>query len=317
MAILRQVSGEGRDVVEGPAAALVPSSIDAALVRRLIAAQFPQWANLRVALVPLGGVDNRTFRLGDELTVRLPSAVGYAPQVGKEHRWLPILAPHLPLPIPEPVARGVPAEGYPFDWSVYRWLDCENASTGRIDDLTEFAEALAGFLAALQRIDATDGPPPGLHSFFRGGPLKTYDAETRRTIEALDGHIASDAATAVWQAAMAATWHGAPVWFHGDVSAGNLLVKDGRLAAVIDFGCSGVGDPACDVTIAWTLLSGESREAFRAALPVDDATWARGRGWALWKALITLAEYLDTDPVAAAAARRVIDHVLDDHERFG
>jgi len=247
------------------------------------------------------------------MTVRLPSDVGYTPEVDKEHRWLPILARHLPLPIPVPLAKGFPAEGYPFDWSVYRWLDGENASIERIDDMSEFATTLADFLTALQRIDPAHGPPPGQHSAFRGGPLATYDADTRRAIDALNGQIASDTATAVWDTAIAATWHGTPVWFHGDVSAGNLLVRDGRLAAVIDFGCSGVGDPACDVTIAWTLLSGESREEFRTALSVDSATWARGRGWALWKALITLAGHLNANPGEAATARRVIDHVLADH----
>jgi aminoglycoside phosphotransferase (APT) family kinase protein len=289
--------------------------IDVALAERLVAAQFPQWGHLPVTPVEVSGWDNRSFRLGDEMVVRLPSAEGYVPQVDKEQRWLPVLAPHLPLPIPVPLARGVPAEGYPFPWSVYGWLDGENARLELIDDPVAFAVALARFLAAMQRIDPSGGPPAGPHSFFRGGPLETYDAETRRTIEALHGQIAGDAATAVWEAALAARWHGPPAWFHGDVAAGNLLVDGGRLTAVIDFGCCGVGDPACDVTIAWTLLSGESRDAFRAALPVDSATWTRGRGWALWKSLITLAGHLDSDPVEAAAARRVIDDVLFDHRQ--
>lgn len=296
-----------------PAADVTPS-IDASLVRRLVTAQFPEWADLHVTPVALGGWDNRSFRLGRDMTVRLPSGVGYAPQVDKEHRWLPVLAPHLPLPIPVPLAKGVPGEGYPFHWSVYRWLDGENASMERIDDLSVFARTLAGFLTALQRIDTTGGPPPGQHSAFRGFPLETYDADTRRAIEALNGQIASDAATTVWDTAIAATRHGLPVWFHGDVSKENLVVKDGCLAGVIDFGCSGVGDPACDVTIAWTLLSGESREEFRTALSLGSDTWARGRGWALWKALITLAQHLDTNPGEAAVARRVIDDVLADHE---
>jgi aminoglycoside phosphotransferase (APT) family kinase protein len=289
--------------------------IDAALVTRLVASQFPQWAELPITPVEFDGWDNRTFRLGVDMSVRLPSAEAYTAQVEKEHRWLPILAPRLPLPIPVPLAMGVPAEGYPWNWSVYRWLEGAPASTGRIDDLNEFATTLARFLASLQQIDPADGPPPGQHNFFRGGPLETYDAETRNAIAALDDRLAAEPATAVWETAIAATWHGAPVWFHGDVAAGNLLVRGGRLRAVIDFGCSGVGDPACDVTIAWTLLSGESREAFRAALPVDAATWARGRGWALWKGLITLAGQIDTNPVAAATARRVVDDVLADHEQ--
>lgn len=295
---------------------LISGDIDVALVARLVAAQFPQWANLSITPALPQGWDNRTFRLGTEMAVRLPSAEGYVPQVEKEHRWLPHLAPRLPLPIPVPLALGIPAEGFPWNWSIYRWLEGDTASRERIDDLNEFATTLAHFLAALQGVDSTGGPPPGLHGGFRGGPLDTYDAETRRTIVALDDEIDVEAATAVWEAALAAPWHGPPVWFHGDVAVGNLLVRDGRLRVVIDFGCSGVGDPACDVTIAWTLFSGESREAFRAALPVDRATWARGRGWALWKGLITLAGHRDTDPAKARAGRRVIDEVIADHERL-
>ncbi len=288
--------------------------IDVALVKRLITAQFPQWAHLPVTPAVPQGWDNRTFRLGAQMSVRLPSAAPYVAQVEKEHRWLPKLAPHLPLPIPIPLAKGAPAEGYPFNWSVYRWLEGETASTERIDDLIEFATTLAGFLAALGRIDPACGPPPGRHNFFRGGPLAVYDAETRQAITALDGRIDTDATTAVWEAALAAKWHGPPVWFHGDVAAGNLLVEERRLSAVIDFGTSGVGDPSCDLAIAWTLLGGESRDTFRAALQVDDATWARGRGWALWKSLITLAEHIDTNPPEAARIRREIDDVIADHE---
>jgi len=288
--------------------------IDATLVRRLISTQFPRWADLPVKPVEAGGWDNRTFHLGAHMTVRLPSAAAYAPQVEKEHRWLPKLAPLLSLPIPIPLAQGTPAKGYPFSWSVYRWLDGETATAGRIPDLHRFATTLAEFLGALYRIDPAGGPPPGPHNFFRGGPLTVYDGETRQAIAALEGKIDTDAASAVWEAALAAAWHGPPVWFHGDVAAGNLLVKNGRLSAVIDFGTSGVGDPSCDLVIAWTLFGGESREAFRAALELDDATWARGHGWALWKGLITLAEHINTSPSEAGNARRVIDEVLADHK---
>lgn len=210
---------------------------------------------------------------------------------------------------------GVPADSYPWHWSVYRWLEGENATVGLIADLGQFANTLASFLIALQRIDPTGGPPPGQHNFYRGGPLAIYDSETRQAIAALTGTIDGDAATAVWEAALEATWHHSPIWVHGDVSVGNLLVRKGSLSAVIDFGSSGVGDPACDVTIAWTLFSGDSREAFRAALPLDSATWSRGRGWALWKALITLAKQIDTNPLEAGKARHVIDAVLAEHRQ--
>ncbi|MEI9406116.1 aminoglycoside phosphotransferase family protein [Mesorhizobium argentiipisi] len=290
-------------------------TIDADLVRRLVDAQFPGWRHLPVSPVAFGGWDNRTFHLGDEMTVRLPSAAAYSPQVEKEHRWLPRLAPLLPLPIPTPLAMGEPAEGYPWHWSVYRWIDGETARSARIDDLNAFAVSLADFLVALRGIDVTDGPAPGQHNFHRGGPLTVYDDEARQAIAALEGRIDTQAATTVWEAALAATRFGSPVWFHGDVASGNLLVEDGSLSAVIDFGTSGVGDPSCDLAIAWIFFEGASREAFRTRIAVDDATWARGRGWALWKALITVAGH-DANQAEAERQRRVIDEVLSDHRRW-
>jgi aminoglycoside phosphotransferase (APT) family kinase protein len=284
-------------------------AIDAALARRLIEAQFPQWAALPIERVAHDGWDNRTFRLGDALSIRLPTGDWYAQQVAKEQRWLPRLAPQLPLPIPAPVARGEPGDGYPYAWSVYRWLDGEIAERTRVDDLPGFGAALARFLVALRAADATGGPPPGEHNFFRGGPLATYEAEALAAVETLGNEIPRDAILRVWQEAMATTWERAPVWVHGDVAAGNLLVRDGRLAAVLDFGSSGVGDPACDVVIAWTYLDGPGRDAFRAALGLDAATWSRGRGWALWKALITLVGHLE-DGTDASRPRRDIERVL-------
>ncbi|TDC76727.1 aminoglycoside phosphotransferase family protein [Streptomyces hainanensis] len=293
------------------------AGIDAALVRRLVAAQFPRWSDLPVTPVAVDGWDNRTYRLGEDMTVRLPTAAGYAPAVAKENRWLPVLAPLLPVPVPPIVARGVPGEGYPFDWSIRRWLAGEVARPERIADLREFATSVAGFLRALWRVDASDGPAAGAHSFYRGAALTHYDDDTRSTLSALAGHVDADRAAAVWAAALTAEWRGRPVWFHGDIAANNLLVRDGRLAAVIDFGTSGVGDPACDLVISWTMLAGESRDAFRRAVGQDEAAWARARGWALWKALISLAQHLGTDHDQAAEHRRVIERVLADHDRFG
>lgn len=291
--------------------------IDDALVRRLVANQFPQWAELAVRPVAHGGSDNRTFHLGEKMLVRLPSAVDYAVQVDKEQRWLPRLAPLLPLPIPKPLAIGEPADGYLWKWSVYSWLEGDTAAPERISDLSDFACSLAQFLIALHRIDPAGGPVSGPHNFYRGGALGTYDSETRRAIDALQGAIDVDAATEVWEAALATAWNGSPVWIHGDISAGNLLLQSGRLSAVIDFGQLGVGDPACDLSIAWTLFSDESREAFRAMLPLDAGTWARARGWTLWKALIVAAGLTGANPpdVEAAPPRRIIDDVLEDHRR--
>jgi aminoglycoside phosphotransferase (APT) family kinase protein len=290
---------------------MVQPAIDDSLVRRLVVGQFPQWAQLSVRMVEPGGWDNRNFHLGEHMIVRLPSAAAYSLQVEKEHRWLPQLASLLPLPIPTPLAIGDPASGYPWRWSIYRWIEGEIASPERIGDPTQFAIDLAKFLVALHRIDSTDGPRPGPHNFFRGGSLMTYDAETRQAIAALTGQIDSGAATEVWEAGLTTNWGSTPVWIHGDVSAGNLLTHSGQLSAVIDFGMLGVGDPACDLSIAWTLFDGESREAFRAMLSLDSGTWARGRAWALWKALIVAAGLAETNTVEAAQPFHVIGQVVE------
>lgn len=285
--------------------------IDTGLVRRLIAAQFPEWADLPVRPVKPNGWDNRTFRLGDRMSVRLPSAAAYVAQVEKEHRWLPLLRPHLPLPVPAPVAKGTPGLGYPWPWSVYRWLYGRPASADRITDPIEFARSLADFLASLYSIDATGGPAPGQHNFHRGGPLAVYDSETRTALSALQGRVDVAAAENVWSAALSSQWSRPAVWVHGDIASDNLLVDKGKLCAVIDFGCLAVGDPACDLVIAWTEFANKGRETFRAALPFDDNTWARARGWALWKALITAASQ-DSDQRAVQKSLRVSAEVLAD-----
>ena len=286
---------------------------DVSLVRRLLVAQFPQWAALSIAPVPSAGTDNAIYRLNDDLAVRLPRIASASGQVDKEHEWLPRLAPHLPLAVPTPVARGTPGEGFPWQWSIVPWLEGENATRERITDLREAARDLAEFVAALQRIDPAGGPMPGRHNFGRGDPLARRHSPTRESIRALEGKLDTDAVTAAWDVALRAPpWHGPPVWLHRDLSSGNLLAVGGRLSGVIDFGGLGVGDPACDLMIAWTLFAGESREAFRAVLDVDDATWARGRGWALSWALIFIPYYLETNPVGVGSAWHTIDEVLAD-----
>ncbi|MYX38767.1 MULTISPECIES: aminoglycoside phosphotransferase family protein [unclassified Streptomyces] len=292
------------------------AGIDASLVTRLLAAQFPQWGHLPVTPVAADGWDNRTYRLGHAMTVRLPTAEGYVPAVAKENEWLPRLAPSLPVAVPSVLAMGVPGEGYPYPWSVRGWLPGETAAPERVADLRRFAGAVGEFLLALQSCDPTGGPAAGPHSWYRGASPAHYDEETRRCLTLLEGHVDTTRARAVWDAALAARWHGRPVWFHGDIASGNLLVHGGELTAVIDFGTSGVGDPACDLVIAWTMFSGDSREAFRRTVRQDAATWARARGWALWKSLLVLSGSLTTDPARAETERRIIAEVLDDHDRF-
>ena len=257
-------------------------------VQRLVASQFPQYADLPVRPVEPDGWDNCTFRLGEAMAVRLPTASCYADQIAKEQAWLPGLAPQLPFPVPEPVAMGQPGEGYPFPWSINRWIDGENASRDSVTDLNDFARDLAGFLKALHRADTEGAPVSGFHCFYRGGDLRVYDRETRDSIRTLGSAVDARACLRVWEAALSSCWASDPVWVHGDFAIGNVLVKDGRLCAVIDFGGCCIGDPACDLVICWTFLEGESRQLFRSVMELEADTWMRARGWALWKALITL-----------------------------
>ena len=280
--------------------------LDAALVRRLIAEQFPQWSALPVRPAARSGNDHRIFRLGDALSVRLPSAPDYVPQVRKEQAWLPRLAGALPLPIPSVEGLGDPSETFPAPWSVYGWMPGTPASIAGIADRERFAADLAAFLVALRGVDATGGPAPGLHSAYRGGPLTHWDAEMRDLLHRVSGRERALAA-GIWADALAAEDTAAPVWFHGDVSLNNLLLRGGELAAVLDFGCAGVGDPACDTVIAWTAFAGAPRERFRQDYDADETTWLRGRGWALWKGLIMIT---NKPPGQAEFARHVLDELF-------
>ncbi len=290
--------------------------VEPAVVRSLIAAQFPQWADLPLMPVPSAGTDNALFRLGTGMVVRLPRIAWAVDQVRKEHHWLPHFAPHLPLEIPVPLALGEAGEGYPWNWSIYRWLEGENARMERIADPTEAARQLAAFIQALHRISTDGAPPPASRPGERGVPLATRDAVTREGIASLEGMIDSEAALAVWEASLAASpWEGAPVWLHGDLQHGNLLAREGYLSAVIDFGMLALGDPAVDLLPAWNWLDARKRQEFREALKVDEATWLRGRGWALSVAVIALPYYKDTNPTLADISRYSIREVLADFRR--
>ncbi len=291
--------------------------IDESLVRRLLESQFPQWAGLPLSRVDSGGTENAVYRLGEELALRLPYRAAQAQQVDKDHRWLPTLAPQLPMPIPVPLGKGAATREYPCPWSVCPWIPGDEATLDGFADPCREARALADFVRALQAIDATGGPAPGQHNFYRGVPLAARDGHTREAISKLGGEIDTGAVRAAWEAdSRVAAWEGPPVWIHGDLSPGNLLVRDGRLCGVIDWGGLGVGDPATELLPAWNLFRGESRDAFRAALGVDDATWLRGRGLALSIALVALPYYLDTNPTIVREARRGIEEILADHERL-
>ena len=290
------------------------------LVHHLLAEQFPQWAGLPVERVASGGTSNALYRIGDELVARLPLDPLESGILEKEWRWLPRLAPHLPLAVPTPLGMGEPGAGYPQRWLVCRWLEGEQVERERLSDLSQAARDLAGFILALRALDATGGPTPGAHNFGRGEPLAARDADVRESLGGLRAMLPGaydwDAAEAAWdESANAAVWDRAPLWIHGDLYGANLLARDGRLSAVIDFGGLGVGDPACDLMVGWHLLDSGAREVFRAALGADDASWLRGRGWALSMALIALPYYLRTNPAMVAMSRATISEVLADRAR--
>ncbi|MEU6026313.1 aminoglycoside phosphotransferase family protein [Streptomyces tauricus] len=286
-------------------------AIDAALVRRLVDTQFPQWAWLPLELLDPAGSDHVIYRLGEELSVRLPRHSGAIGQARKESEWLPRLAPRLPLAVPVPVGVGEPGFGYPWPWAVSRWLDGEVATVEALADSSEAAVELAAFLLALQRFEPEDMCALAVREDLTVGPLAARDRATRAAIAEIDAAFDGAAMTGLWDAALSApAWDRPPVWFHGDFHTGNLLTVDGRLSAVIDFGGLGIGDPACDLMIAFTLMSAGPRAAFRAALGVDDATWLRGRGWALATGLNAYTYYAAVNPRVAAQTTRQITEAL-------
>lgn len=278
--------------------------------RALIDEQFPKWSGEPLAIVSSAGADNAIFRLGTQCVARFPRFPDVAQQVEKEWRWLPHLAP-LPLDIPRPLAVGEAGAGYPFPWAVNEWIEGEPVAPQQLNDTTEAGETLAELVLRLRGKDTSDGPPSGAHNHYRGVPLDRRDKLTRDAIEAVGDLYPCERLIYLWDASLAASPHGGPpVWLHGDIHAGNLLMRGGRLTGLIDFGLMGVGDPACDLMVAWSLLPESAREMFRFRTDADEAEWTRGKGWALSVAVIALAYYRERNKVLAAQSRRTIEAVL-------
>jgi aminoglycoside phosphotransferase (APT) family kinase protein len=276
------------------------------LVRQLLGEQFPEWADRPLRRVRPSGTDNAIFRLGDDLSVRMPRHEGPTEAGSKEFEWLPRLAQLLPVDIPFPVAQGRPNDGYPWFWEIHTWVQGETVPVDKID-ATQAARDLAAIIAALQQMSPA-GAPPG-----RGIPLAERDKEIQYWLDRFQG---APVVRAEWERALAAPpWDGPPVWHHGDLDARNWLVSDGRISGVIDWGAMGVGDPACDVMVAWKLHSAAARDAFRDALPTDDATWERARGWALSQAIAILAYYTpENNANLCREAESWLELVLAEHD---
>lgn len=282
------------------------------LVKELINEQYPEFSNLEIKMVEKSGHDNRTFHLGDTMSVRLPSGPSYASQIEKELTWLPKLKPYISLPIPSPIAQGKPSTKYPFSFAINHWIEGDTVSYDTVKDLNQLAIDLANFLKELQSIDASLGPVAGEHNFYRGGSLKVYDNETRVTLEKLKGIFDTNILENMWNTALQSKYEDKPVWIHGDVAVGNLLVKNGKLSSVIDFGILGTGDPACDYVMAWTFFDSESRQIFKDTLNCDKETLNRAKGWALWKALISY-DITDENSTSSNWARHCINELLKDN----
>ncbi|HZE37567.1 MAG TPA: aminoglycoside phosphotransferase family protein [Stackebrandtia sp.] len=280
---------------------------DADLVSRLIAEQFPRWSGLEVRPTGSSGTVNAIFRLGADKAVRLPRVPGDDAEFDLDRRWLPLLEPRLPVAVPRQLGVGVPSARYGGYWAVYEWLDGAPVAPDAVGDGHGLAVQIADFIKALWTIDTTDAPRTqrGQHPGLGGGMADN--------LVTLRGRVDVDRAARIWEETLAiAAWDREPVWLHGDLMPGNLLLRDGRLSAVIDFGVAGVGDPAADLIVAWWVLDADSRAAFRAAVGTDEATWLRGRGWALRTALGAMPYYWDTNPSFVAAARRALAEVLGD-----
>jgi len=284
---------------------------DSARLRSLIRRFLPQWADLSIEELSSSGTDNRLFRLGADLLVRLPRSREAAQQLTKQHQWLPVLAPHLPLEVPQPIALVEPSDDSSLPWSVVRWIDGAPLSFTSESEEHDGALALAAFASALRAQDASDGPSPGEHNALRGVPLAARDTATRAALESLRSEFDVAALLAIWDDALAAAPRVA-TWIHGDLLPANLLMRDGRLAAVIDFGLMAVGDPATDLLPAWTIFGQRGRRAFLSAAGLDPDSVRRGRGWALSFAAIAWPYYRPTGHPLAATAAFTLNQLLID-----
>ena len=282
------------------------------LARKLISQQFPAYASLPIVDVEKQGHDNRTYRIGEHILIRMPTAKEYALKVPQEQELLSQLAKPLSVSIPAPIKMGKPSADYPYPFSIYKWLPGKsiNLLTLTAQDKEQLAFDLAKFLKELQAMKDVEGPEPGQHNWWRGDHVSVYNKGAREQIAELAEIIDASKTLALWDQACATRWNKAPIWIHGDFAIGNILMDSGKLSAVIDFGGAAVGDPACDLVIAWTYLSGKARETFISEMDMDFDTWLRARAWALWKATFELCQIVDKNSAEALFQKQIIDEVV-------
>lgn len=283
------------------------------LISILIKEQFPEYSNLPIKPVDNQGHDNRTFRLGEEMLARMPSYKKYAAKVEIEQKWLPKLAPNISLKIPNPLHIGKASTDYPFNWSIYKWIDGKslNQVSRHNLDLEEIAQTLANFIKEIHKIDTTNAPEAGEHNFYRGCDLGIYQSQAIDNILTLKDIIDDKRAISIMQTATKSKWSKNPIWIHGDLAIGNILIKDNKINAIIDFGGMAIGDPACDLVLYWNFFEGKSQEIFKSELNLDQNTWNRARGWALWKACFEITSLQDNKSEQYLGWLKILKNILE------
>lgn len=282
------------------------------LAKRLIVSQFPEYADLNLIEVEQQGHDNKTYRIGNNMLIRMPTAESYALKVPIEQELLPKLAKHLSIAIPAPIKMGKSSEDYPYPFSIYKWVDGRSANHIAFDEqlLENIGYQLAKFLKELHAITDVEGPAPGQHNWWRGCHISVYDEAAREQITNLGDFIDADSALELWKKACVTKWNKPPIWIHGDFAVGNIIIKSNKLSGIIDFGGTAIGDPACDLVIAWTFLNGKARDIFISTMDLDESTWLRARGWALWKSTFELCNIADKKSPEAKMQKIIIDELI-------
>lgn len=282
------------------------------LAQSLIDRQFPVWSYLPLKKIDSAGTDNSVYRLGDEMAVRFPVSVSAAEQITKEHSWLPKLS-SFAVAIPVIIGAGQPATEFPFPWSVVNWIDGKDAVSENVSDWLKMAEDLGQFVSVLRGQNTLGAPTAGKHNGYRGTALVNLDQVARYAMNDLEDIFDKACLLKIWEQALGIEpWAGAPVWIHGDIHAANIIVRNGSLAGIIDFGLMGVGDPACDLALAWSLLPTHARDVFRAAANVNEPTWQRGKGWGLYIGVIALSYYRERNAILSGIAETAISAVIED-----